>query len=165
MPPTSQPAAPIISRRIKYVSRGALLQFDPERQNLLVNRAAAILSKKETSLLLGESQWQISLHQLANTAENAGHPCEILFRCVRGNLRRAAVALELELVAWSECNYVLLPAGAYNGNRFLARKIPYSPKLYFTQDIGPKQPVIITDVPRLNISAGVSSIQIGRAHV
>jgi len=159
MPPTSQPAAPIISRRIKYVSRGALLQFDPAQQNLLVNRAAAILSKKETSLLLGESQWQISLHQLANTAENAGHPSEILFRCVRGNLRRAAVALELELVAWSECNYVLLPAGAYNGNRFLARKIPYSPKLYFTQDIGPKQPVIITDVPRLNISAGVSSIQ------
>ena len=78
---------------------------------------------------------------------------------MKGTLKAGAVALELELSEWSANNYVLLPAAAYNGNRFLARKIPYSPKLCFAQDIGPEKPIIITDVPRLNIGDGASRIQ------
>jgi hypothetical protein len=60
---------------------------------------------------------------------------------------------------WSKNHYVLLPSAAFNGNRFRARKIPYSPKLFFPQEIGLDKPVIITDVPRLNDKAGPSRIQ------
>lgn len=84
---------------------------------------------------------------------------EVTFKCVRGTFSRGALAVELNLAGWSPQNYVLLPAAACNGNRFLARKIPYSPKLYYAQDIGPDKPIIITDVPRLNLGEGVSRIQ------
>jgi len=52
-----------------------------------------------------------------------------------------------------------MPGAAYNGNRFESRRIRYSPKLLDSRDIGPDKPMIISDVPRLNINDGPSQIQ------
>lgn len=60
---------------------------------------------------------------------------------------------------WSADNYVLLPAVAYNGNKFESRRLRYSPKLYEVQDIGPDKPVIVTDILRLDKGDGFSRIQ------
>ncbi|MEI6074020.1 MAG: hypothetical protein WCS94_00505 [Verrucomicrobiota bacterium] len=133
-----------------------LNQYDHDRCNVLVNQQRLPVKKNSvTGSFLG-SKWQILM-----SASRAGDTADftITFRCVRGKVATASVSVDLDFSGWSEKNYVLLPAAAYNGNRFLSRKIPYSPKLYFVQDIGADKPVIITDVPRLNIGEGVSRIQ------
>lgn len=83
----------------------------------------------------------------------------VSFVLINGNETESAVAVELDFGGWSKDNYVLMPAAAYNGNRFESRKIPYSPKLNDYRDIGPDKPIIISDVPRLNIHEGPSLIQ------
>lgn len=138
------------------VLSGRLNQYDHDRCNFLVNQQKLPLKKNSvTGSFLG-SKWKIFM-----SASRAGDAADfmITFRCVRGKVAAASVSVDLDFSVWSEKNYVLLPAATYNGNRFLSRKIPYSPKLYFVQDIGADKPVIITDVPRLNIGEGVSRIQ------
>lgn len=70
----------------------------------------------------------------------------------------ANLSIDFPINEWSRNNYVLLPGAAYNGNRFQSRKIAYSPKLLDPKDIGVNKPIIISDVPRLNISDGPSEI-------
>jgi hypothetical protein len=148
-----------LNRRIDQICSGfsfraALFQFDHARQNILTNSATKVLVASQTNKIkFGNSVWNIA----AKLCLDAKH--EFVFRCKRGAVNSAALAIELLIPNWSVENYVLLPAAAYNGNRFFARKIPYSPKLYFVQDIGPDKPIIITDVPRLNIADGMSRIQ------
>ena len=136
----------------------SLLQFDPQYFNRLVGRADAELAAPRTLALAG-SAWRVTPQITRAAGQFPGRDIFVKFRCQRGRLPRAAVSVQLPIADWSPENYVLLPAAAYNGNRFLSRKVPYSPKLYFVQDIGPDIPIIITDVPRLNIGAGVSRIQ------
>lgn len=61
---------------------------------------------------------------------------------------------------WSEDRYVFLPAGAYNGNRFRALKLPYSPRVPEELVDGILTPVVITDVPRLSSAPEPSRIQL-----
>ena len=140
--------------------RAALRQFDSARQNILTNSATTDLQRDDVEgINLAGSSWQIT-SAIESVRQNfSGQNAQITFRCHKGRLPQAALAVELEFANWSPENYVLLPAAAYCGNRFLSRKIPYSPKLYFVQDIGPDKPMIITDVPRLNLGEGVSRIQ------
>lgn len=81
------------------------------------------------------------------------------FKFTDADLKDGAICSVLEFSKWSTDNYLLLPAAAYNGNRFESRRIPYSPKLIDERDIDPRQPMIISDVPRLNIHEGPSRIQ------
>lgn len=157
------PTSAVIGTRLAKTSceiRVGLRQYDHARQNVLVagNHAPAAIGGKAELNLCG-SFWNISTTLKPAPENSFVHDFEICFCCEKSGLKQAAVAVELEFANWSPKNYVLLPAAAYDGNRFLSRKIPYSPKLYFAQDIGPDKPVIITDVPRLNFGDGVSRIQ------
>ena len=143
---------------------GFLVQFHPEvvwsqldfqRHNQVCNRVAIQLKSNAIAARVLESKWRV----VVQPGTEAGGVFLITFKCLAGNLKQARLGVELHCPNWSVDNYVLLPAAAYRGNRFLSRKIPYSPKLYFVQDIGADKPVIITDVPRLNIGEGVSRIQ------
>jgi hypothetical protein len=136
----------------------ALMQYAPNRFNALQKRAVVNTALAST-VDLGGSKWHTTLAEKYSSGVLRARDFSVAFKCIQGHLAKAAVAVELEFGNWSRENYVLLPAAAYNGNRFLSRKIPYSPKLYFVQDIGPDEPVIITDVPRLNIGNGMSRIQ------
>ena len=134
-------------------------QYDHGRHNAVEHRWTFEAGQGGESLAVGDSVWQVKW--LARPV--AGRPdaldFQAVFHCRRGRLDQASVGVQIPFDRWSTDRYVLFPAAAYNGNRFLARKIPYSPKLYFVQDIGPDRPVIITDVPRLNLGPGVSRIQ------
>ncbi len=70
------------------------------------------------------------------------------------------IAIALSFSRWSENNYVLMPAAAYNGNRFRSVPAPYPPFLHDEDGIGPNMPVTITDVPRLNDGCGPSEIHL-----
>ena len=133
-------------------------QYDFARCNPPVSRTEFPLGIKPASVEFLGSGWDINT-KVVPVAGSEAMDITIRLQCRSGQLLSAAIGIELVFDHWSPANYVLLPAAAYNGNRFLSRKIPYSPKLYFVQDIGPDKPVIITDVPRLNIGEGVSRIQ------
>jgi hypothetical protein len=53
--------------------------------------------------------------------------------------------------------FVLLPAAAYDGNRFPCRPYGYPPLVHEPGDLGPDAPVLVTDVPRLNDEDGQPS--------
>jgi hypothetical protein len=94
-----------------------------------------------------------------STTENGIVDAEVTFKLISGSETESAVAVELNFDNWSKDNYVLMPAAAYNGNRYESRKIPYSPKLNDYRDISPDKQIIISDVPRLNIHDDPSFIQ------
>ncbi len=146
-------------RRSRCAAFACIRQYDPERFNAVTLQARAAASESTPQIPAGDSRWDVEF-LLRPAGEGADAvDLEATFRCLEGVLPHAAVAVELEFGEWSADNYVLLPAAAYNGNRFLSRRIPYSPKLHFPQDIGPDVPVIISDVPRLNAGEGPSRIQ------
>ncbi|MBO9610670.1 MAG: hypothetical protein J7639_32255 [Paenibacillaceae bacterium] len=91
----------------------------------------------------------------------AGNPeaidCKVTFQTVQGDLHDANVSVRVHLSHWSKENYVLMPAAAYNGNRFLVSKQDYPPMLD-EQEREVDIPTYITDVPRLELEEGKSSI-------
>jgi hypothetical protein len=83
----------------------------------------------------------------------------VLFRAIDQIRQPTAFGIELFLNKWSIDNYVLMPAAAYNGNRFRSKPLKYPPLVQDPEDIGHDAPRVITDVPRLNINPGPSQIQ------
>ncbi len=81
----------------------------------------------------------------------------IAFRLAAGSARTVAVAIEFHERAWSRDVFVMLPAAAYNGNRYPCRPYKYPPMVRETADIGPDAPILVTDVPRLNSEDGQPS--------
>jgi hypothetical protein len=137
--------------------RAVIHQHDRDRFNAVISRTVAN-PEEITEITSPGSRWSISLTTVAVPDSPNERDLRLVFRCVEGSLESASLMLEMEFSEWSPVNHVLMPSVAYNGNRFLSRRIPYSPKLHFAQDIGPDVPVIISDVPRLNIGIGPSRI-------
>ncbi|HSY40775.1 MAG TPA: hypothetical protein VLA79_14640, partial [Polyangia bacterium] len=73
------------------------------------------------------------------------------------------LSLALDLEAWTRDNYVMLPGACYAGNRFESRFVGYPPLLTEPAHIGPHVPPIVTDIPRLNLHRGPSSMEIAAA--
>jgi hypothetical protein len=134
-----------------------LNQYDPDRFNLLINQAKASLMDGSAELQLAGSKWVVSLE--ANPISPDEFECIVTFHCVAGILMDASVEVVFEIADWSVDHYVLMPAAVYDGNRFPSRRIPYSPKLWFKDDIGKDKPIIVTDIPKLNKGDGPSRIQ------
>src|SRR5262249_13885834 len=82
------------------------------------------------------------------------------FKLSKGRAPEAAVGVVLTFEDWSRDNYVLLPGACYAGNRFESRHIAYPPLLTEPADIGPNVPTIVSDIPRLNVHAGPSRLQL-----
>jgi len=106
-----------------------------------------------------EGLWKVKL--TFSKPENRSDAMDFIlkFRLQKGVSPQTSISVDFTFDNWSQANYVLMPAAAYNGNRFESRRIRYSPKLLDPRDIGPKIPIIISDVPRLNYSDGPSRIQ------
>jgi hypothetical protein len=103
-------------------------------------------------------KWRFTI-EIKKTEEQPGR-VEIKTRIelLQGKAQQCNVALEFVFDNWSASNYVLMPAAAYNGNRFESRRIAYSPKLLDPRDIGPETGPIVSDIPRLNKNDGPSCI-------
>jgi hypothetical protein len=137
--------------------RAVIHQHDRDRFNAVICRTVAN-PQDESEISCAGSRWSLSLTTDAVPGSADEHDLHLVFRCEKGELESASLLLELEFSEWNPANYVLMPSAAYNGNRFLSRRIPYSPKLHFAQDIGPDVPIIISDVPRLNLGEGPSRL-------
>lgn len=139
--------------------RLVISQFDFEyyskcRQSVCVD----VPMNSEGHIKFQDAMWdyKIKSSQLSNNA--CCHKVSAKLTLVRGQLKQCNVAIEAVFGRWSTENYVLMPAAAYNGNRFQSRRIAYSPKLYDPRDIGKDIPPIISDVPRLSLEDGPSGI-------
>jgi hypothetical protein len=86
---------------------------------------------------------------------------DLTLEAEQGTAENISLGAVLSFAGWSVDNYVLMPAAAYNGNRFAARvPFQYPPLLREPADIGPDVPTIITDVPRLTLGPGPSKLQL-----
>jgi hypothetical protein len=102
-----------------------------------------------------DSSWEVtfSLEEALNNKDAIDGV--ITFKLVEGALSQGNMSVNMLFEDWSKDNYVLIPAAAYNGNRFKAVEMPYPPMLTKAEDIGVEIPTTITDVPRLNINGGM----------
>lgn len=129
--------------------------------NYRAERADKLPPENVTSILrLGDSKWEVScaLEQVKNQRGLLAGMA--VFRVVSGTVANANVAISFEIPGWSTDNYVMMPAAAYNGNRFRVVKAGYPPFIHSEDGIGPDMPVTITDVPHLSLGDGVSKIHL-----
>jgi len=71
---------------------------------------------------------------------------------LKGTAKGINVSLELVDNAWTKETFLMLPAAAYNGNRFKCRRTPYPPKPVCLEEMQENPEIVINDVPRLNIN-------------
>ncbi|MFO7636143.1 MAG: hypothetical protein R6W96_02400 [Clostridia bacterium] len=80
------------------------------------------------------------------------------FELVKGLETQASLGVGFLFENWDEANDVLMPAAAYKGNRFHSFRSKYPPQLD-EKHLYKEIPVMVSDVPRLNIHPGPSRIQ------
>jgi len=150
----------VLKAQTPYNLRFAVQQYDHSLYNKLINRMVVEATASNDQVLkTTNGEWNITTEKKAVSVEGNTLEYTVTFKLTKGYEKSAATLIELDFENWSKENYVLLPAAAYNGNRFESRRIPYSPKLNDARDIGKDKPIIISDVPRLNIADGLSQIQ------
>lgn len=88
-----------------------------------------------------------------------GNESVYTFELTKGKAENAGVAISFLFSDWSISNYIIMPSGAYNGNRFDVLKYSYAP-LFQPKDYNKNLPVTITDVPRLNKYEGESRMDL-----
>ncbi len=146
--------------RLAGISLGARIsQYDHARYNALVASRTESITGADKLLEFQGSRWSVAVAARFVDEKAGTLDLELSFLCTEGSLEQASLSIALELRPWSVENYVLLPSSAYQGNRFASRRLRYSPKLHEVQDIGPDKPMVISDIPRLALGAGVSRIQ------
>jgi hypothetical protein len=133
-------------------------QYDPDRYNLLTEHRSTSLIDSINQIKIIDSEWQIS--RSINQSNHAGqYKLQITFECKSGILNNASVTCDFIFSGWSEKNYVLMPAAAYNGNRYPSVQMDYMPFFYDKSQIGLDKPILLSDQPRLNHKDGYSRIQ------
>jgi Highly conserved protein containing a thioredoxin domain len=117
------------------------------------------IDNNECSLAFDDCMWKVKCNVQPMMSENSISMLTS-FYLEKGSSKDVNVALSLRISSWSKENYVLMPAAAYNGNRFKSWKTDYPPQFKLEYDLKANIPTIITDVPRLNIDEGPSRIQL-----
>lgn len=145
--------------------RLAVNSYDYEHYNKLTHSHAvtvctdSAVSVSAHTIATAAGLWEVRLERSASASVAGATDYAATFTLVSGSEPSAAVAVSLLLPWWQRSGYLLMPAAAYAGNRFDFRRIAYSPKLADARDIGPDKPIVISDVPRLNVADGPSLIQ------
>jgi len=135
-------------------------QFDYEYHHKVRNTYLFDISKASQQISSPTSKWDVRIAKATYDERQKIYKLIITAEILEGEVDNASIALEFKLNNWKEGDYLLMPAAAYNGNRFESRRIAYSPKLLDPKDIGPDKGIIISDVPRLNIRSGPSQISL-----
>ncbi|HMP92418.1 MAG TPA: hypothetical protein PKD90_06075, partial [Phnomibacter sp.] len=137
--------------------QASLTQYDPQQYNLRQVHFATTVMQPKQLLNVSSTQWEVRMQVTPVGSQSL--QCRVVFYCQQGVLADAAAGVDIRFAEWKESNYVLMPAVAYNGNRYPWRRLRYSPKLYEIQDIGIDKGIILTDVPKLSENGGFSRIQ------
>jgi hypothetical protein len=146
---------------VPYMLRGIINQFSGVH---LIRQHVFPMHVREDGQIVENIQFDTGKWACAGALLPFGEGTDALdltlrFKLTEGQSPETNVGVRLFFGEWSTENYVLLPAAVYNGNRFEARPMRYPPVLRDPADIGVDVPTIITDVPRLNNHAGLSTIQ------
>jgi len=134
-------------------------QYDTSQYNLLVHQQQREVNGAPIVMGFKESNWKVTTKASPVVNKPDKVDFTVAFYCKTGSVTNAALSANIVFNNWSVSNYVLMPAVAYNGNRYPWRRLRYSTKLYEVQDIGPDKPIILTDVPKLSDDGGFSRIQ------
>jgi len=129
--------------------------YDSDFANKLSSSHREALSNEVQTVSFNGAVFQVKsiINELPSGVE-----LQLSYMIIEGTSKATSLSIDFEMAQWSAENYVLMPACAYNGNRFESRRLAYSPKLLDPRDVGPDKPIIISDVPRLNINKGPSFI-------
>ena len=137
--------------------RVRLTRFDAAHELSHVCHDLVALGESRLALDFAGAAWEIHAELRPVPGCEDGLDGEITFRVAAGAAHEVAVALEWWVVPWSSAVFVMLPAAAYNGNRYPCRCYRYPPMVHEPADIGPEAPVLVTDVPRLSHEPGLPS--------
>jgi hypothetical protein len=125
--------------------------------NLITHRNRLSLGDRLSRFYMDDGVLEILLEE--NIKKEDELDFRVNFRIPEGTIRDASAGVSLSVKNWSDDAYLLLPAAAYNGNRFESRKISYSPKLLDEKDLWPQKEIIVSDIPRLNIFRAYSELR------
>lgn len=131
--------------------------YDPDRYNLLLERKQIEIGNESGKIDFKSSNWQIT--RQTKSLEKGKYKVDITFKCLSGEIKDASLSVDFVFSEWSKENFVLLPAAAYNGNRYEAVQMDYSPFYISQSQMGLNKPILISDQPRLNFRDGYSRIQ------
>lgn len=110
-----------------------------------------------TEVSFAGARWRVALDSSELPDSRSAWDCAASFEVIEGAANEVSVGVEFTFDNWSKDNYVMMPAAAYNGNRFKSVPATYPPMFKDPADIGPGAGIVITDVPRLNIADGEPS--------
>jgi hypothetical protein len=135
-------------------------QYDYNYHHSVLNTQQYVISQSNASVSYRESRWSLNLERILYDDVKGVWKVILAAEVLAGTVDNTVIGLEFKLRNWEAKDYLLMPAAAYNGNRFESRRISYSPKLLDPKDIGPDKGIIISDIPRLNIKDGPSKISL-----
>jgi hypothetical protein len=135
-------------------------RYDYDYHHSVINTQRVALQDYETFFSVDNSDWRVILDKFSFDSKTNLYMVTFAAEILDGELENASIGLEFRLSNWKLNDYLLMPAAAYNGNRFESRRITYSPKLLDPKDIGPDKGIIVSDIPRLNIKDGPSKISL-----
>ncbi|MGV7223364.1 MAG: hypothetical protein ACQ9MH_17775 [Nitrospinales bacterium] len=116
------------------------------------------LSQTNDLFEFAQATWKIDTNIKPVENDNCAYDLEVLFSVVEGKSQPVAGFAAFSFDKWSDENYILMPAAAYNGNRFKSKLLEYPPLAVDDEDRGLDPEILITDIPRLNQS-GPSKLQ------
>ncbi|MEI6971361.1 MAG: hypothetical protein WCL44_07550 [bacterium] len=137
--------------------RARLTQFSGSHELSHAGHDFADSGTKHRSADFAGATWDIAAAFKSVADRPDALDVQITFRVASGAAREVAVAVEWPVESWSREVFVMLPAAAYNGNRYPSRPYTYPPMVHETADIGLDAPDLVTDVPRLSSEDGAPS--------
>jgi len=137
--------------------RVRLTQFDGCHERAAENHPLSPTGESARLTKFAGADWSISAALTPVADRPDALEGQITFQVTQGTAHQVAVALEWPVKSWSRETFVMLPAAAYNGNRYPSRPYPYPPMVREPADIGLDAPILVTDVPRLNPEDGAPS--------
>jgi hypothetical protein len=125
--------------------------------NKVTNSSSFVFQKNQSTLEAKDATWSCDL----TTQDLNGNSFEhtFVFKLTKGKAKSAGVAVSFTFDQWNPDNYVIMPAAAYNGNRFDVMKYAYPP-LFTRDEYKVDRAITITDVPRLNKYEGKSRMDL-----
>ncbi len=132
-------------------------QFDDAHELTHYSHDIAIDGTTLRTVEFAGADWQVAVSLMPVIARPDAVDGTAVFRVTGGSAHDVAVAVECHFSGWTRDHFVMAPAAAYNGNRFTCRPYKYPPMVHEARDIGPGAPIVITDVPRLNIEPNAFS--------
>ncbi len=113
-----------------------------------------------STFVLGEATVRVTgqVEAAAGDGENAPRRVAVGFEVISGQVSSGSFGLTMRLPDWRRDDYLAMPAAVYAGNRFRSRLMRYPPMAIHPEDQGPDVATTISDVPRLSLGEGPSSV-------